>query len=125
VWGDKRFGEDDFVSMFGFKPSLYEIYLAVAGDPSDNVPRVLMPAKAKKLMQSMPPNGRALAHVQANLSVEQYHEALRNLALVKKRTDESFFVCEPTVDRDALRSLYDTLEFRSLAKVLDSAGALR
>lgn len=118
VWSKKTVTVDDFVSQFGFEPQLYPKYLALAGDPTDNVPRAVKPARAKKLVQE----GADVEHV---LEGEELATYFRNWTLVSFRLDRPFYVRVPVHDDDGLRELYDGLEFRSLSRVLSSNGVLK
>jgi len=128
-------GMENASDRLGVPPERVVDYLALVGDSSDNVPGVkgIGEKGAVELITQFGPLEEILAHV-ADITKKRPREALEAQAdaarlsktLVTIHTDvpvsldlERLRLSTP--DRDALRALYQTLEFNSLLKELGAA----
>lgn len=108
VWSNKVKDETWFIEEYGFLPRNYTTFLALAGDPTDTVPRLMMPARAKKVVQEQQ------RVVGKGLEIDQ-EEYDRNLALVDMKIESNLIDNNMgSYDMLALRDLYERLEFKSL-----------
>lgn len=113
VWSSKVKDEAWFLAEYGFSPSQYAAFLALAGDPTDSVPRLMMPAKAKRLVQMVEEAGGEAIVVAEEVDPGEF---TRNLELVTMgiAPDATVGINAGSYDMLALRDLYERLEFNSL-----------
>ncbi len=130
-------GMDNATARLGVPPDRVVDYLALVGDSSDNVPGVkgIGEKGAVELIEQFGPLEAILAHVD-EITKKRPREALQTQAdaarlsktLVTIRTDvpitlDTARVALSEPDRDALRALYQELEFNSLLRDLGGAAA--
>jgi len=129
-------GMDNATARLGVPPERVVDYLALVGDASDNVPGVkgIGEKGAIELITQFGPLEAILANVGAitkkrpREALEAQAEAARlSKTLVTIRTDvpvtlETSRLALSTPDRDALRALYQELEFNSLLRDLGGAA---
>jgi DNA polymerase-1 len=111
AWGKDVKTKDDFVNEYGFDPIHYTIFLALAGDPTDTVPRLMMPAKAKKMVQAFDATGTMSPDVPSE-------DFVRNMNLVEMGVDDKKAITLKVgkFDPAMLGRCYERLEFNSLVK---------
>jgi DNA polymerase I len=131
-----KMGPADVLAKTGVGPDRMVDWLALTGDTVDNIPGVpgVGPKTATKLMEQfgsldglLAATGQ-IASERLRTAIEANREVIaRNLELVRLRRDlpvkldlGALKVREPDADR--LVSLYDEMEFRSLAEGLRKAG---
>ncbi|MGH2724397.1 MAG: DNA polymerase I [Actinomycetota bacterium] len=122
---------------FGLPPDKYLDYVALKGDPSDNIPGIpgVGEKTASKLIQEYGSAEGVLAHaeelkpkIKAGV-LEAGQDIVRNKDLARLRTDLELDV-EPDDcvvgdwDADAVRRLFNSLEFRSLLERLEDIGTV-
>lgn len=121
-------GANDILRDYGVKPSSITDLLGLMGDSSDNIPgaRGIGPKTARKLIEEFG-NIETLLNATEKLSgkqkeaIEQNRELIllsKKLATIERNVpvafhEESMHRCEP--DYDKLRSLFEELEFRTMA----------
>jgi DNA polymerase-1 len=130
-------GMDNATARLGVSPERVVDYLALVGDSSDNVPGVkgIGEKGAVELIEQYGPLEEILAHVD-EITKKRPREALQSQAdaarlsktLVTIRTDvpvslDTARVALSEPDRDALRALYQELEFNSLLRDLGGVTA--
>jgi len=129
-WKEKRYRAQDVKEKLGVGPEQVIDYLALAGDASDNIPGVpgIGPKRALTIIGRYGTLEQALKH-EPKLAG---HEAIARLSheLVTIRTDvkvadlpDEFKPAEP--DKEALRRIYEEMDFTSLLRELgpEQAGA--
>lgn len=122
-WREKRYGPEEVKEKLGIGPELVPDYLALTGDSSDNVPGV--PGIGPKRALDILLRHGSLTEAIAKEPKLQGHEGIARMSreLVEVRIDvpvdlepESLKTVEP--DNDALRRIYEEMEFDSLLKDL-------
>jgi DNA polymerase-1 len=130
-----RYDVDAVTERFGLPPERYLDYVALKGDPSDNIPGVpgVGEKTASKLVQDFGSIEELLARsadIKGKLrgAIEEAGEVLvRNKELARLQTDLALTV-EPEDcvmgewDPDAVRRLFNSLEFRTLLERLEDLG---
>jgi len=132
VWYDERAVEE----RFGLPPERYLDYVALKGDPSDNIPGVpgVGEKTASKLIQEYGTVEEVLAHAgdltpKLSAAVAEAGDTLtRNKDLARLQTDLELDVAPDDCvmqawDPAQVRSLFISLEFRSLLERLEEVGA--
>ncbi|UCG42845.1 MAG: DNA polymerase I, partial [candidate division WOR-3 bacterium] len=119
-WQEKKYGPDEVVEKMGVGPELVADFLALTGDPVDNVPGIpgIGPKRAKAILERHGTLDRAL---ESEPKLADHRDtALLSRELVAVRTDmeevktsvEAFRVRE--IDKQALRRVFEDMEFGSL-----------
>ncbi|MCX8022825.1 MAG: DNA polymerase I [Syntrophorhabdaceae bacterium] len=121
-------GEKEVIDKFGVKPELIVDYLALCGDPSDNIPGVpgIGEKTARELVNTHGPIEKIYSEIdtlkkravkERLLSGKELAFMSRQLAMIKTDVpiDIDFILLKKNeADEDTLRSLYRELEFASL-----------
>ncbi|HZA60647.1 MAG TPA: 5'-3' exonuclease H3TH domain-containing protein, partial [Actinomycetota bacterium] len=132
VWYDEKAVQD----RFGLPPERYLEYVALKGDPSDNIPGVpgVGEKTASRLIQQYGTVEQVVAHAgdlspKLAASIEEAGADLtRNKDLARLQTDLDLDI-DPggcvmgTWDPTDVRRLFNSLEFRSLLERLEEIGA--
>jgi DNA polymerase-1 len=132
------YDEAAVVERFGVPPSRLPSFTALVGDTSDNLPGVpgIGPGTAKKLLQEHESVDELLAHAQSlkpvrigQLLQEHAAQIRRTEGLARLRSDAPLpqppHLAAPTFAHlQALRELFEALEFKSLVPRLDKLAAL-
>jgi DNA polymerase-1 len=125
-------------ARFGLPPEKYLDYVALKGDPSDNIPGVpgVGEKTASRLIQEHGSIEGVLEHVEEltpklSAAIAQAgRQLILNKELARLRTDIDLPV-DPDAcvlgdrDDDAVRRLFNSLEFRTLLERLEEAGVAR
>jgi DNA polymerase-1 len=134
VWYD----EDAVEKRFGLPPERYLDYVALKGDPSDNIPGIpgVGEKTASRLVQDYG-TAEAVVHHAEDLSPKLRQGVLdaaddipRNKEVARLETDLDLEI-DPSGcvmgewDEDAIRRLFNSLEFRSLLERLEEVGTAR
>jgi DNA polymerase-1 len=128
-----RYDVDAVTERFGLPPEKYLDYVALKGDPSDNIPGVpgVGEKTASKLIQEFGSVEELLRHTaeikppRIRPAIEEAREQLvRNKELARLECDLDLEIrpqdCElGTWDSDAIRRLFNSLEFRTLLERLE------
>lgn len=129
------YGEAEVQARFGVSPQIYPSYVALVGDPSDNLPGVpgIGPATAAKLLAGKRDCSELLAHAESPSptrieAILLAHRAQieRTESLARLREDAPIDAQRapwsvPTTESwGALRCLFEELEFKSLLTRLDA-----
>jgi DNA polymerase-1 len=123
---------------FGLPPEKYLDYVALKGDPSDNIPGIpgVGEKTASKLVQQYGSAEGVVAHVEElapriRRGVEEAGEGIaRNKDVARLVTDLQLEVAPEDCrmgewDNDEVRRLFNSLEFRSLLERLEEIGTVR
>ncbi|HPT12135.1 MAG TPA: DNA polymerase I [Bacteroidales bacterium] len=132
----ETWGPDDIVREYGVKPSSIIDLLGLMGDTSDNIPGApgIGPKTARKLIEEFGDIENLLRNTEKlqgkqKEAIEQNREQVllsKKLATIEINVpvefhEESFHRSEP--DLEKLRSLYQELEFRSMAAKLGGSAS--
>jgi DNA polymerase-1 len=134
VWYDEHAVQE----RFGLPPDRYLDYVALKGDPSDNIPGVpgVGEKTASKLIQDFGSVEDVVANVEAlpprlRAAIDQAGDDLiRNKDVSRLETDLDLPLDPDDArvgdwDEDAVRRLFNSLEFRSLLQRLEEVGVSR
>jgi DNA polymerase I len=131
VWYDEHAVQE----RFGLPPAKYLDYVALKGDPSDNIPGIpgVGEKTASRLIQDFGSVEEVLANAETltpklrTAVLEAKDNLVRNKEVARLQTDlELPFEPDDAVvgnwDEDAVRRLFNSLEFRSLLQRLEEVG---
>src|ERR671918_1671801 len=134
VWYDEHAVQD----RFGLPPAKYLDYVALKGDPSDNIPGI--PGVGEKTASRLIQDHGSVEEVVANAEaltprlraavLEARDNLVRNKEVARLQTDLDVLL-EPKEavvgewDEDAVRRLFNSLEFRSLLQRLEEIGVAK
>ncbi|HZA27810.1 MAG TPA: DNA polymerase I, partial [Actinomycetota bacterium] len=134
VWYDEHAVQD----RFGLPPAKYLDYVALKGDPSDNIPGI--PGVGEKTASRLIQDHGSVEEVVANAEaltprlraavLEARDNLVRNKEVARLQTDLDVPL-EPKEavvgewDEDAVRRLFNSLEFRSLLQRLEEIGVAK
>ena len=132
------YDEEAVTARFGLPPEKYLDYVALKGDPSDNIPGVpgVGEKTASKLIQEWGSLEELLAHAgelkgKVGAAIAEADDQLRlnkDLARIETSLDlgvEPDDLVMGAWDDDAVRRLFNSLEFRSLFDRLQDAGTAK
>jgi DNA polymerase-1 len=127
-----RYDVEAVTERFGLPPTKYLDYVALKGDPSDNIPGVpgVGEKTASKLIQDFGSVEEMLAHTdqikgRLRVAIEAAGDTLARNKDLARLVDDLELDVEPedcvmgSWDEDAVRRLFNSLEFRSLLERLE------
>jgi hypothetical protein len=122
VWKKDVYTAKDFEHEFEFKPGVYEIYLAAAGDSSDDIPAAILASQRPKLKQILADSymedfDTVFDRTLHALDLEDNERFAKNYALVCKGGE----VFDEVGEFNAvwLADWYDKMEMKSMLKTID------